>query len=113
HGRGTRPDRAEPRPARRGDHGPSRALPLRRGRRLVHGRLADPAGGLRRRPFVSDGAVRPRRPARVYGPAFNLQFQVFASRGYAVVYTNPRGSQTYGQDFALAVVGDWGGKDYH
>src|SRR5439155_1640443 len=32
--------------------------------------------------------------------------------GYAVVYTNPRGSQGYGGSFAQAVVGDWGGGDY-
>ncbi|MDP2872071.1 MAG: S9 family peptidase, partial [Bacillota bacterium] len=51
-------------------------------------------------------------PHGVYGSCFMFQCQVMASAGFAVVYTNPRGSQSYGQDFARAVVGDWGGKDY-
>jgi len=51
-------------------------------------------------------------PHGVYGSAFMFQAQIFASKGYAVLYTNPRGSQSYGQKFAYACVGDWGGKDY-
>jgi len=51
-------------------------------------------------------------PHGVYGDAFMFQMQLVAATGKVVVYTNPRGSQTYGQDFAYAVVADWGGKDY-
>jgi dipeptidyl aminopeptidase/acylaminoacyl peptidase len=51
-------------------------------------------------------------PHGVYGSCFMFQCQVMASNGFAVIYTNPRGSQGYGQDFARAVVGDWGGGDY-
>ncbi len=51
-------------------------------------------------------------PHGCYGDSFMFQAQILASNGIAVFYTNPRGSQTYGQDFARAVVGDWGGKDY-
>lgn len=51
-------------------------------------------------------------PHGVYGHAFMFQAQVLAAAGMAVLYTNPRGSQGYGQDFAQAVVGDWGGGDY-
>ena len=29
-----------------------------------------------------------------------------------VMAVNPRGSSTYGDDFMMAVVGDWGGEDY-
>ena len=29
-----------------------------------------------------------------------------------MVYANPRGSRGYGEAFARAVVGDWGGGDY-
>ncbi len=29
-----------------------------------------------------------------------------------MIYTNPRGSQGYGEDFTRAVIGDWGGGDY-
>ena len=28
------------------------------------------------------------------------------------LYTNPRGSQGYGEEFTRAVIGDWGGGDY-
>ncbi|MFO8060848.1 MAG: S9 family peptidase [Bacillota bacterium] len=51
-------------------------------------------------------------PHGAYGQAFMFQAQILASNGTAVLYTNPRGSQTYGQEFACAVVGDWGGGDY-
>ena len=44
--------------------------------------------------------------------SFFDEFQVYAGAGYAVVYTNPRGSQGYGEAFTRAVVGDWGGGDY-
>ncbi len=51
-------------------------------------------------------------PHGVYGSSFFFQTQILASNGMAVVYTNPRGSQSYGQEFAFTVVGDWGGADY-
>lgn len=51
-------------------------------------------------------------PHGAYGTGLMLYFQALTSAGFAVLYTNPRGSQTYGQDFALAVVNDWGGRDY-
>jgi len=51
-------------------------------------------------------------PHGVYGAGFMFQAQLLASNGMAVVYTNPRGSQSYGQAFASACVRDWGGKDY-
>ena len=34
------------------------------------------------------------------------------AKGYAVVYVNPRGSESYGQKFAYACGGDWGGSDF-
>ncbi|HTX00617.1 MAG TPA: S9 family peptidase [Acidimicrobiales bacterium] len=39
-------------------------------------------------------------------------YQALASAGYVVVLPNPRGSQGYGEKFAAACVGDWGGADY-
>jgi dipeptidyl aminopeptidase/acylaminoacyl peptidase len=51
-------------------------------------------------------------PHTAYGHSFFHEFQVLAGRGYLVLYTNPRGSQSYGERFAHACVGDWGGKDY-
>ena len=38
--------------------------------------------------------------------------QVGATNGYIVVAPNPRGSSSYGLEFAAAVHGDWGGGDY-
>ncbi|HEY7295144.1 MAG TPA: S9 family peptidase [Dehalococcoidia bacterium] len=51
-------------------------------------------------------------PATQYGYTFFDEFQVQAGAGYAVVFTNPRGSQGYGEEFTRAVRGDWGGGDY-
>ena len=50
-------------------------------------------------------------PHAQYGYGFFDEFQVYAGAGYAVVYTNPRGSQGYGEAFTRAVIADWGGGD--
>lgn len=50
-------------------------------------------------------------PHAQYGYPFFDEFQVQVGAGYAVLYTNPRGSQGYGETFTRAVVGDWGGGD--
>ncbi len=44
--------------------------------------------------------------------AFYPIHQIAATNGYIVVAPNPRGSSTYGLEFASAVHGDWGGGDY-
>jgi dipeptidyl aminopeptidase/acylaminoacyl peptidase len=51
-------------------------------------------------------------PHAQYGHGFFDEFQAYAGAGYAVVFTNPRGSAGYGEQFARAVVGDWGGVDF-
>ena len=40
------------------------------------------------------------------------EFQVLADHGYAVVYTNPRASIGYGEQFAGLISGAWGERDY-
>ncbi len=50
-------------------------------------------------------------PHAAYGDTFNHYVHLLAARGYVVVWTNPRGSQGYGEAFTRAVVTDWGGKD--
>ncbi|HET7657752.1 MAG TPA: S9 family peptidase [Bacillales bacterium] len=50
-------------------------------------------------------------PHTSYGNGFHHEFQWLAAKGYAVVYTNPRGSHGYGEEFLRACVGDWGNKD--
>ena len=50
-------------------------------------------------------------PHAAYGNTFFLEFQVLAAQGIAVAYGNPRGSQSYGHEYASAILGDWGGID--
>jgi dienelactone hydrolase len=51
-------------------------------------------------------------PHGQYGWAFFHELQMLAGMGYVVLYTNPRGSDGYGERFRKEVVRDWGGKDY-
>ena len=51
-------------------------------------------------------------PNGAYGPSFQFSAQIFAARGYVVLYTNPRGSTTYGQEFTCAIDKNWGDVDY-
>jgi len=51
-------------------------------------------------------------PHGMSGWAFNPTFQVYAARGYAVLYINPRGSSGYGQKFSDGTLNEWGGGDY-
>ncbi len=51
-------------------------------------------------------------PHATFGNAFFHEMQILAAKGYAVIFTNPRGSNGYGQEFLSAVCKDWGGGDY-
>jgi len=51
-------------------------------------------------------------PHSAFYDSFYPIHQVAAGAGYVVVAPNPRGSSTYGLDFATAVHGDWGVGDY-
>jgi acylaminoacyl-peptidase len=51
-------------------------------------------------------------PRGVYGDGMFHEFQILAAEGYAVFYTNPRGSAGYGEDFAEAVMRHYGECDY-
>lgn len=51
-------------------------------------------------------------PHGMSGYSFNSTFQVYAARGYAVLYLNPRGSSGYGQKFSDGTLNEWGGGDY-
>ena len=51
-------------------------------------------------------------PHGQYGWAFFHEFQMLAGMGFLVFYTNPRGSDGYGESFKRACVRDWGGRDY-
>jgi acylaminoacyl-peptidase len=43
---------------------------------------------------------------------FFHEFQVLAAAGYAVFYSNPRGSKGYGRDHCAAIRGSWGAADW-
>ena len=51
-------------------------------------------------------------PASQYSAAFELEWQMLAGYGYAVVAANPRGSTGYGTAFSRAIFADWGNKDF-
>ncbi len=51
-------------------------------------------------------------PWSMYSTAWNWAFQNFAANGYAVLYTNPRGSTGYGQDFVNGIQYSYPGRDY-
>lgn len=47
-----------------------------------------------------------------YGHGFNAVQQLLATNGSLVVFSNPRGSTSYGRHFTQQVACDWGGEDY-
>lgn len=51
-------------------------------------------------------------PHTAYGPVFSVEVQRFAAAGYVVLYTNPRGSTSYGEDFANSIHLAYPGYDY-
>src|SRR5882762_8917687 len=51
-------------------------------------------------------------PHTAYGYIFFHEMQVMAARGYVVVYPNPRGSTTYGQEFGNIIQYKYPGDDY-
>ena len=51
-------------------------------------------------------------PWSMYSVGFSWAFQNFAAEGYAVLWTNPRGSTGYGQDFVNGIQYSYPGKDY-
>ncbi len=51
-------------------------------------------------------------PFANYGPRFSAEMQLFAARGYVVVYANPRGSTSYGERFGNLIHHAYPGRDY-
>ncbi len=52
-------------------------------------------------------------PFLAYGPWFSFEVQLFAAAGYVVLYANPRGSASYGEEFGNAIHHNYPGEDYH
>jgi dipeptidyl aminopeptidase/acylaminoacyl peptidase len=51
-------------------------------------------------------------PAGMFGYDWYHEFQVYAAHGWAVFFTNPRGSTGYGEKFERGIELNWGGNDY-
>jgi dipeptidyl aminopeptidase/acylaminoacyl peptidase len=51
-------------------------------------------------------------PASMYGVSWFHEFHVYAAKGWAVFFMNPRGSAGYGEKFERLVELEWGGKAY-
>ncbi|SFP55518.1 alpha/beta hydrolase family protein [Sphingomonas rubra] len=51
-------------------------------------------------------------PNSAYGPSFSTDVQLYAAAGYAVLWTNPRGSTSYGAEFANLIDKNYPSADY-
>ncbi|HEX3558325.1 MAG TPA: S9 family peptidase [Pyrinomonadaceae bacterium] len=51
-------------------------------------------------------------PHTAYGYVFDHEFQWMAAKGYVVLYPNPRGSTSYGQEFGNVIQYRYPGDDY-
>jgi dipeptidyl aminopeptidase/acylaminoacyl peptidase len=51
-------------------------------------------------------------PHSAYGNTYTHEFQWMAAKGYVVLFTNPRGSTSYGQDFGNVIQYHYPGDDY-
>lgn len=51
-------------------------------------------------------------PFANYGDRFSSELQLFAAAGYVVLYTNPRGSTSYGEEFGNLIHHDYPNHDY-
>jgi acylaminoacyl-peptidase len=51
-------------------------------------------------------------PFANYGPRFSAEVQLFAAAGYVVLYANPRGSTSYGDEFGNLIHHAYPGYDY-
>lgn len=52
-------------------------------------------------------------PFADYGPRFSMEVQLMAAAGYLVAYINPRGSTSYGTEFANEIHHAYPGNDYY
>lgn len=51
-------------------------------------------------------------PHAAFANTFFQEYQALAGQGFHVLYVNPRGSTSYGEDFATDVMGHYGEHDY-
>ncbi len=79
--------------------------------RRVQGWLAFPPDFVpgKRYPLILDIHGGPNSD---YGPFFSVTHSLYASAGYIVLFTNPRGSIGYGSDFANLITNAYPGQDH-
>jgi dipeptidyl aminopeptidase/acylaminoacyl peptidase len=77
----------------------------------IQGWILKPAGfdASKKYPLILEIHGGPHLP---YGNSFTHEFLWFAAKGYVVLYTNPRGSTSYGQDFGNLIQFHYPGDDY-
>ncbi len=79
--------------------------------RKVHGWIAKPPGfnPSKKYPLILEihGG-----PFTNYGDRFSAEVQLYAAAGYVVLYTNPRGSTSYGEEFGNLIHHNYPGQDY-
>ncbi len=51
-------------------------------------------------------------PFSNYGNRFSAEMQLYAAAGYVVLYTNPRGSTSYGEEFGNLIHHNYPGEDF-
>lgn len=51
-------------------------------------------------------------PVANYGPRFSAEGQLYAAAGYVVLFANPRGSDSYGAEFANLIDRNYPGQDF-
>ena len=51
-------------------------------------------------------------PYAAYGPVFSTDVQLYAAAGYVVLYVNPRGSTSYGREFANLIHHKYPSEDF-
>ena len=77
----------------------------------VHGFILKPPGFKRGRKYPSILEIH-GGPVIQYGNVFMHEFYYLAANGYVVFFSNPRGSQGYGEKHSKAIWGRWGEADY-
>jgi dipeptidyl aminopeptidase/acylaminoacyl peptidase len=79
--------------------------------RKIHGWIQKPPGfdPSKKYPFILQVHGGPHA---AYGHGFYHEFHWMAARGYVVLYTNPRGSSSYGQEFGNLIQHAYPGDDH-
>ncbi len=77
----------------------------------LHGYILKPPGFSAKKKYPSILEIH-GGPMVQYGELFMHEFYFLAANGYVVFFSNPRGSQGYGEKHSKAIWGCWGKADY-